>query len=108
MAVSLNYILPATGAVAPVAGQVVDCMIVDVTATADADAAAVIPHLMRAIPLEINVQKILSNALAAEPGWSVGVVDATNVNLVKLATVGSGNAAAQIRVTIRRPHTLGR
>lgn len=107
MAVTLSYILPATGAVAPVAGQVADEMIVDVTATADADAAAVIPHLMRAIPLEITITPILSFALAASPGWSVGVVDATNVNLVKLATAGSGNASAQLRVKIRRPHTLG-
>lgn len=107
MAVTLYYQWPITAAgAAPTAAQVADMMIVDVIATADGDVAAVIPHLMRAAPIEITLTKILTNALAAEPSWTVGVVDADNVNLVKLATAGSGNALAQLRVVIRRPHTL--
>lgn len=75
--------------------------VADVIATADADVAAVVPHGLGVRPLEVTLTKILSQALAAESAWTVGTVDETNVNLVKLATAGSGNAAAQIRVIAR-------
>lgn len=107
MAVTFFYRWPATaGGIAPTDGQVADLMIVDVISDNDNDVAAQIPHLMRAIPLEVKLTPLLSVALIARPGWTVGVVDAVNVNLVKLNTIGSGNAGAQLRVIIRRPHTL--
>src|SRR4051812_8216983 len=107
MAVTLAYIWPATGAVAPT--SVNDTMIVDVTATADADVTATIPHLMGVAPQDVTITPILSQALAALSAWSLNAVPGTtNVVCTKLATAGSGNAAAQLRVIIRRPHTLGR
>ncbi len=107
MAVSLTYIWPATGAVAPT--SVNDTMIVDVVATADADTTATIPHLMGVAPQDVTITPILSQALAALSAWSLNAVPGTtNVVATKLATAGSGNASAQLRVIIRRPHTLGR
>ncbi len=111
MAVSLNYILPATGAVAPTAAQMVNqnMMIVDVTATADADTTATIPHLMTGYapgfttPLVAIGQQILSQALAVSSGWSIAAPGTANVVCTKLTTAGSGNALAQLRVTIMKP-----
>jgi len=85
-----------------------DTVIRDVIATADADTTATIPHGLGAVPAEVQTIKTLSQALAAESSWAVTTIDATNVVCTKLATVGSGNAGAQLRVTIKRPHTLGR
>lgn len=83
--------------------------IADVTATADADTTATLTHglSLGGTPKEVQATKILSNALAAEPGWSWAAPGATTVVGTKLATAGSGNAAAQQRVTVRTPHSLG-
>jgi hypothetical protein len=83
--------------------------IADVTATADADTTATLTHglLAGGTPKEVQATKILSNALAAEPGWSWAAPGATTVVGTKLATAGSGNASAQQRVTVRTPHSLG-
>lgn len=82
----------------------------DVIATADADTTATITHglALGGTPLEVNATKILTNALAAEPGWSWAAPGATTCVGTKLTTAGSGNAAAQQRVTIKTPHTIGR
>ena len=104
MAVSLNYVWPATGAVAPtsIPGTL---MIVDVTATADADTTATIPHLMGVAPLKVTLTPLVSQALTALSAWTAAP-GAANVVLTKLASTGSGNAAAQVRCTIELPHTL--
>jgi hypothetical protein len=83
--------------------------IADVTATADGDTTATVTHGLSAggTPKEVQATKILSNALAAEPGWSWAAPGATTVVGTKLATAGSGNASAQQRVTVRTPHSLG-
>lgn len=96
-AVSVNVVFTGT-----------DTVIRDVVATADADTTATIPHGLGAVPGEVHILKTLSQALAAESSWAVTTIDATNVVCTKLATAGSGNAAAQLRVTIKRPHSLGR
>jgi len=87
----------------------VNTFIADVTATADGDTTATVTHglSLGGTPKEIQATKILSNALAAEPGWSWAAPGATTVVGTKLATAGSGNASAQQRVTVRTPHTLG-
>lgn len=115
MAVTLNYIWPATGAVAPTAAQMfgLSTMVVDVTATADADTTATIPHLMTGFgagitaPLWAIGQPILSQALAAESAWTVAAPGVANVVCTKLTTAGSGNAGAQLRVVIQKPYSLG-
>lgn len=105
-AVSLNYILPATAAVAPAAGTVKSMMIVDVTATADADTTATIPHLMTTTPLVVVLTPTLSQALTALSAWVVSSITSSNVVLTKLASTGSGSGSAQLRVTIMRPNTI--
>jgi hypothetical protein len=81
----------------------------DVIATADADTTATITHGLSAggTPKEVQQCQILSQALAASSGWSTAAPGATTVVATKLATAGSGNAAAQLRVTVRTPHSLG-
>ena len=76
----------------------------DVIASADADVAAVVPHGLGVAPSIIILTNLLTvvSALAA---WTA-TADATNVNCVKTAAVGSGNAGAQLRVTAMRPHSL--
>lgn len=85
-----------------------DTLIRDVIATADADTTATIAHGLVTAPQEVTITPILSQALAALSGWAVTTIDATNVVCTKLTTAGSGNAAAQLRVIIKRPHSLGR
>lgn len=110
MAVTLSYIWPATGATPPTQAQMADTMIVDVTASADGDTTATIPHLMGPTPpQDVTITPILSQALAASSGWSLNAVPgATNVVCTKLATTGSGSGTAQLRVIIRRPNSIGR
>lgn len=85
-----------------------DSVIRDVIATADADVTATIPHGLGAAPAEVTITPMLSQALAALSAWAVTTIDATNVVCTKLATAGSGNAAVQLRVVAKRPHSLGR
>ncbi len=107
MAVLLNYIWPATGATPPTLPLPSGCtMIVDVTATADGDVTATIPHLMAAAPKKVTITPLLSQALTALSAWAATTINGTNVVLTKLASTGSGNALAQLRVTIELPNTI--
>lgn len=87
-----------------------DTFIADVTASADGDTTATIPHTLGAIPEEVILTPTLSQALTALSAWAAPVasIDATNVVCTKLTSTGSGSATKQLRVTIKRPHTLGR
>ncbi len=107
MAVSYNYIWPATGATPPTQAQMADSMIVDIVASADGDTAGTFPHLMGSAPAEVYLVPLLSQALTALSAWTVAP-GAANIVLTKLASTGSGNASAQLRVIVRRPHTIGR
>lgn len=75
-------------------------VIADVEATADADVAAVIPHVMGVAPCEIAITPLAAEFYVSAP--TLGVVDANNVNIVMLNAVGSGAAGNQIRVCARR------
>ena len=85
-----------------------DSFIADVIATADADTTATIPHTLGAAPQEVTITQLISQALTALSAWAVTTIDATNVVCTKLTSVGSGNAGAQLRVIIKRPHSIGR
>ncbi len=95
MAVTVNNVLAGT-----------DTKIATVIATADADTTATIAHGLGAVPLEVYFTPLLQ-APAALSLWAVTTIDATNVVLTKATTAGSGNAGAQIRVVIKRPHSIG-
>lgn len=76
----------------------------DVIADADADVAAVIPHGFGAIPENVVLVPLQPEFYTSL--WTVGVVDATNINLVKANAVGSGDAAAQVQVVAQLPHSI--
>lgn len=81
-----------------------------VVATADADVAAVIPHTFGVVPglvtLEPGGRTAAGAAAAQVSAWAIGVVDATNVNMVATNGVGSGDAAIQLIVTVWLPHSI--
>ncbi len=112
MAVSLVYINPASGAVAPTSANFAGAYLcVDVVATADGDTTATIPHLMGSAnppgstpPLKVTITPLISQALTALSAWTAAT-GAANVVLTKLASTGSGNANPQIRVHIEKPHS---
>lgn len=83
----------------------------DIIATADADVAATIPSKLgaggtngsSAIPSEVYLTPMLSQALTALSGWSFNwqSTPTLNYSLVKLASTGSGNAAVQLRAIFK-------
>lgn len=77
----------------------------DIIASADADTTATIAHGMAEAPRDVTIRPLLD--AAHESRWFVSTADTTNVVLTKGTAVGSGNASAQIRVQVRRPHSLG-
>lgn len=83
-----------------------------IIATADADVAAVVPHGMGEAPQDVafeNGGRVAASAAAARiSDPTIGVIDATNVNVGMTATAGSGAAGIQNRVNIRRPHSISR
>lgn len=81
--------------------------IADVIATADGDVAATVTHGLGAAPKEVNLCPTLSQALTALSCWAATTIGASTLTLTKLASTGSGNAAAQVRVTAKTPHTIG-
>lgn len=85
-----------------------DTIVREVEATADGDAAAVIPHGLGVAPAVDGIVLIPMAANFYTKAWRIGVVDATNVNLVATGAGGSGAAGVSVRAIIRRPHTIGR
>jgi len=77
--------------------------VVDVTATADADTTATIPHGMASAPKEVSLLPLLAAAYTS--AWTAAI-DSTNVTLTKGTGGGSGNASAQLRVIIALPHSI--
>ncbi len=78
-----------------------DEVVRDVVATADADTTATIPHGLGAIPGTVILTELLQ-VPAAISAWAATTIDTTNVVLTKGVGVGSGDAAAQLRVFIKR------
>lgn len=115
MAVTVTYEHPITGAVAPTAAQVADKVVVNVIATADADVLATLTHnmgisaddLAAGFP-EVLVEQMLPEGWLSTPHVLAAGKTTNAVAVVMSNAVGSGNAAAQFRVTVSRPHTIGR
>lgn len=74
-------------------------VIADIESDADADVAAQFAHGLGQAPLEITLTPLQVEFYTSAP--NVGVVDATNINLVMANAVGSGVAGDQIRVVAR-------
>lgn len=118
MAISAgNFLWPAVvqgGTTAPTAAQVVDEVIAQVVATADADVGPfTITHnlgfstaeLAGGMP-EVVLQPILANA--ALKAWSITAKAANTIALTGNNVTGSGVAGASLQVTIRRNHSIMR
>jgi len=116
MAVSVVYEHPVAGATPPTALQANDKVVAEIISTADGDVGpAVITHNLgvSVADLAAGFPEILVEQLLPA-GWLnlphvLAANKLTNSVGVTLTNVGSsGNANAQIRVTISRPHTIGR
>ncbi len=97
MAVTITNVLAVTGR---------NMIVADVTATADADTTATIPHGLSAAPKAVSGTQLIGQALTALSAWAITTIDATNVVATKLTSTGSGNASPQYRVVAQLPHSL--
>lgn len=114
MAVTVTYEHPVAGAVAPTAAQAaaVSMVSANVIATADADTTAVITHNMALTAAElaagfplVTILPLLQ-AVGALSEWAMTAKDANTCTFTKGTGAGSGNAGAQLRVVVQRPHTI--
>lgn len=86
-----------------------DTYIGTAAATADGDTTATFPHGLGAAPSDVQISEMgAGQALTALSAWKITTIDATNVVCTKQTSTGSGAAGAQLRVTAKRPHTIGR
>lgn len=115
MAITVTYEHPVAGLVAPTAVQVATQVTATVIASADGDTNADITHNMALSVAELaaGFPIVILEPLTAPAQLSLWYVPAANkttnaVRVTKSVAGGSGNAAAQLRVHILRPHTIGR
>lgn len=113
MAVTVTYEWPVAGTTPPTAAQVADEVTARVVATADADTTAVITHNMGLTAADLAAGRptvVLTPLIAAASLslWTAAYTDGNTITLTKATTAGSGNAGAQLRVDVKRPHTIGR
>lgn len=113
MAVTVTYSYPVAGVTAPTATQAKELVIANVIAAADGDTAATITHNFGLTTNQIAVGFPLvsligtkSQALTALSAWAVTSITTNTIVLTKLASTGSGDAAAQLTVQIQRPHSI--
>jgi hypothetical protein len=108
MAVVQTVIKAATGLFGAT-NVVQDTTIVDVAYTATKDATATIAHGLAGTPQEVYITPLLMlTGPTAGTTHAATTINSTNVVITKLSTANSENAAAQIRVIIKRPHSTGR
>lgn len=115
MAVTVTYEHPVTGATAPTALQVADMVVATVVATADADVLATITHNMNITAGNLTAGfPVVVVELMLPAGWLstphvLAAGKTADAVAVTMSNAGSsGNANAQFRVTITRPHTIGK
>lgn len=115
MAVTVTYLHPVAGGTAPTALQASNAqsVVADVIATADADTTATITHNFGLSAAELAsgdprviLTPLISQALTALSAWAVTAIATNSITLTKLTSVGSGNASAQLRVSVQRPHSI--
>lgn len=83
-----------------------DEMIVDLTAN-DSTTTATIAHGLGAAPLEVTTTPLLTPE-AYTNQWAVTTIDATNVVVTRTADEAGESPNPQLRVIIRRPHSIFR
>ena len=84
-----------------------DTMIVDLAVNNTSQPTAVIAHGLGAAPQEVTFTPLLQ-AEAAANEWRWTAADATNVTLTRTSQESGESATKQLRVFIKRPHSIGR
>lgn len=114
-AVTVTYKNVGSGTTPPTAIQAtrVNSVVATIAASADADAAAVITHNLNLSAADIAAgwPTVLFEPLSVQfqtSNWSVASHDPNYLGLVKNNAAGGGAAAAQLKVTVARPHTIVR
>jgi hypothetical protein len=108
MAVVQTVVKAATGLFGAT-NVVQDSTIVDVAYTATADKVATIAHGLVAAPQEVYITPLLRLAgPLAGTIYAATTINTTNVVVTKQSAANTADNAAQIRVTIKRPHSAGR
>lgn len=109
MAGTSFYEWPPTGAVAPTALQVADQVTALITSDGGAGNAVVTHNMGLSVadlavgrPV-VTIEKVLQAASLAD--W---IVSAKAANTVTLTQLAAGGATANLRVHVRRPHSIGR
>jgi hypothetical protein len=84
-----------------------DTIIVDLAVNNTNETDAVIAHGLGATPQEVTFTPLLA-APAAANQWRWSAADATNVTLTRTGDESGESATKQLRVFIKRPHSIGR
>lgn len=123
MAVTVVYEHPVAGDTAPTAAQAKEQVTFTLNNVVTADSAIIVTHnmglsvadLAAGLPIVV-LQPLRPSANTAQ--WIIGSAalpgatgkTANAIQLTKVSTTGSdtGTAVAQIRIHLRRPHTIGR
>jgi len=105
----VNYLHPVIGTTAPTAEQTKDMVVASIDSTTSPNTAVVV-HNMGLTTAQIamgwpivSIEPVLVEARTAS--WIVTLQSANQTTLVQLSCAGS--VAGSIRLTIRRPHTIG-
>ena len=113
MAVTVNYRYPVTGIVAPTALQSKSTVVAAIIATLNGDTDAVITHNfgLSAAELALGWPEVIitpmQQAIGAASGWACTAYAADTVTVTKSGAAG-GDAAEQVMVVVRRPHSIGK
>lgn len=86
--------------------QGVDEYIADVEATANGDTDVTITHALGAVPIEVGLCPISADFYASRWAWTASPT-ANTITITKRTGAGGGTGA-QVRVCVRRPHSIGR
>jgi len=114
LAVTITFTSPITGTIPPTAAQaaVQNTCKATVIASADADTTATITHNLGFTAAELAAgypEVVVESLLQAPAGLSLWAITSKTANttvLTKSVAVGSGNAGAQIAVTVKRVHSV--
>lgn len=112
MAVTVTYEYPVAGLVPPTAVvQAKNMVVANIIATANGDTDAVVTHNLNLSAADLASGKPMVtleriDAAARASLWVITALAADTVTVTKSGAAG-GAVPAQLRVTVRRPHSIG-
>jgi hypothetical protein len=107
MAVTITSVTPTAPSAVNQPGSP-DSKIVDITIDDTTASTVTIPHGLRRLlsaPQEVTLTALRAEGLTSQ--WYAGTIDTTNVILTR-AVLTASSSGAQLRVIIKRPHSIGR